>query len=335
MRRSWGGVLVLATMAMLAAGCSTPPASQDDASPEPVSVSSALDRASVTVGQAVTWTIEIERAAEVEIEVEDPGSTVGGLAVVDSRREEETLRSGRVRERRLVRMRPDVSGSYVIPEVVVRWRLQAAQGTDPAPWSTESAARLFLEAEGLDVVSAEDGGDIRDIKALEPRPPLPWKPVAAALAGLLVLALGWWAWRRWRARRAVAPPPAPPWEVAWARLEALRQLDLEDEASLRAFHFELSEIVRAYVEGRFELNATDLTTEEIVAALDETGAFGGAPREALLRTLAATDRVKFARYQPGSEEVGRVWDDALFLVESTRPIGPESAESAGSAQVAA
>ena len=55
---------------------------------------------------------------------------------------------------------------------------------------------------------------------------------------------------------------------------------------MRRFHFEISEVIRAYVENRFFLNATDLTTEEIVAQLGDLRGLDGDSSERLRGFLA-------------------------------------------------
>lgn len=314
MRRS---LPALALALAVAAACGAPPA-VEEAPPEPVVVDSSLDRAEVTVGQVATWTVEVEHDPTLEVDLDDPGARVGGVAIEDTRREEETLRSGRVRQQRTFRLRPDVAGSYVLPEVVVRHRPRA-EGAEGG-WQELTAPRIFLEAKALDVVAAEDGGDIRDIKPLEPRPTPPWGWIAAGVVGALALVAAIWGWRRWRRSRPAHVAPAAPWDIAFARLEALRGLDLHDEATLRRFHDEVSEISRGYVEARFGLNATDMTTEEIVDHVGELGALHPSARAGLLRALAAADRVKFALHLPAEAEVQQVWDDALLVVESTREL---------------
>ena len=96
------------------------------------------------------------------------------------------------------------------------------------------------------------------------------------------------------------------------------------DAAVRRFYFALSEIVRAYVEGRFGLNATDLTTEEILSSLSRLPLDPGHDR-GLRAFLADTDRVKFAAHRPERGEITTLLDWARRFVEETRPVEPEAA----------
>jgi hypothetical protein len=95
--------------------------------------------------------------------------------------------------------------------------------------------------------------------------------------------------------------------------------------ALRNYYFEISVVLRTYVEGRFFLNATDLTTEEILenlGRLDLRHEDGGV----LQRFLVDSDLVKFAAHVPSRDEIRRTWDRALRFVEGTKP---QEAEAVG------
>ena len=63
-------------------------------------------------------------------------------------------------------------------------------------------------------------------------------------------------------------PRIPPYDLAIQELERLRRTDFSNLRELRRYYFAVSAVVRAYVEGRFGLNATDLTTEEILSRME-------------------------------------------------------------------
>ena len=66
------------------------------------------------------------------------------------------------------------------------------------------------------------------------------------------------------------------------------------------------------------MNATDLTTEEIVGQLDAVRGLAGDDSDRLRHFLSATDQVKFAAYEPSEEEISQTYEGALGFVEATR-----------------
>ena len=66
---------------------------------------------------------------------------------------------------------------------------------------------------------------------------------------------------------------------------------------MKAYHIEVSEILRRYVEGRFNVPALEMTTWEIADGL-ERARVGREFREGLRRFLDQCDLVKFAKVRP-------------------------------------
>jgi hypothetical protein len=112
--------------------------------------------------------------------------------------------------------------------------------------------------------------------------------------------------------------------LALAALSALGDVDPDDEKAVRQWHFRISEIIRLYVEQRFGLNATDLTTEEILALAAQRADFDGETKQILREFLQATDAVKFASYRPPTDLIHGVKASARTLVQNTIPRAVES-----------
>ncbi len=129
-------------------------------------------------------------------------------------------------------------------------------------------ARTITEGEGGDVARMTD---IHDIKPLE-RIGYPfnytriifWCVVAVILSALIVAAIRWF---RKRARKGkCAPPPLPPHELAFQQLRALAAMK---DPGCRDFYFDLSGILRGYLQGRYGLDALEMTTEELLPKISQ------------------------------------------------------------------
>ncbi len=173
---------------------------------------------------------------------------------------------------------------------------------------------------------------IREIKPLQPIDRArPWLWIAGAIA--LVLAAGGGARvlagrrvaRRTRRRRRRRRCPRT--RSRWRRSTAWPPSEPVGDAAVRRYYFALSEIVRAYIEGRFGLNATDLTSEEIVASLDRLDLPDERTPSACARSSPTPTRVKFAAHRPQRAEIGAVLDWARRFVEATRPVEPAPGSS--------
>jgi hypothetical protein len=135
--------------------------------------------------------------------------------------------------------------------------------------------------------SAEDIRDIRGPKVL----PKAWA-VPLVLAAAVVLALCIYAiW--YRRHRGVRPSILTLSEQTLERLEKTRPL--MRQATVREFGIAASEVIRSYLERRFEVGATQRTTEEFLHTLLQSSDEALARHRRLLADfLQQCDLVKFA-----------------------------------------
>jgi hypothetical protein len=139
-------------------------------------------------------------------------------------------------------------------------------------------------------VLADAVGDIRDIRGPKALPGSSLLP--ALLAGAVVVALC--AYVLWRRRHRVIQHPTPTLsERTLLRLEGTRALMRPETA--RAFGIAASEVIRDYIEKRFEVVATQRTTEEFLQTLLQSTNEALARHRLLLAVfLQQCDIVKFA-----------------------------------------
>ena len=300
-----------------------------DASRPPVETRASVDKAVATTGDLITYRVVVEYDRAFEVFFPEPGAEIAGFRIVDLGEEEPVVRGERLIEERWYRLRADLVGSYVLPPIAVDYRpldLEKPTSSDPDASESEVAERfstvetsaIFVEVESV----LPQGGEAQDIRGLKPlrrvERPVPWDWLGGGAAALILVGLALWYYLR-RRRRRDEVPPEPAHVVAFRALDALRSMDFTDPLEIRRFYFAVSEVVRAYVEGRFGLNATDLTTEEILAEVTDLRDLEEEPREHLRRFLLDTDRVKFADQPAGEAEVEATYEAALGFVEETLP----------------
>ncbi len=134
--------------------------------------------------------------------------------------------------------------------------------------------------------------------------------IAAGLAGLYYL-------RRRRLDKLVRIFK-PAHEIAYERLQALVKDDLINAGKLKEFYERISDILRHYIEHRFELRAPERTTEEFLIELQWTDILSASDKESVGEFLKHCDLVKFAKYNPTSEQIQRTFDLVKDFIEKTR-----------------
>ena len=205
----------------------------------------------------------------------------------------------------------------------------------PTTSSTNSAAP-FLNDSGA-ATNAAATQEIPDIRGLKDVMDIPtgnewvlWLIVAAAALVLIGVA-AWFVRRRLASRREelAPPPPPPPHVVAWERLQ--RALGLIHEAE--QFCTEVSQIIRVYLEERFNLHAPDRTTEEFLFELQSSQRLVCEHKQLLADFLGECDMVKFAKVEPPEQELRNLHEAASRLVGETQPSLREETVGEGEAQV--
>jgi hypothetical protein len=286
---------------------------QDESEAQPVApvrVTAHVASADVVPGRPFELVVEVDRAEAATFELPDLGPKIQGLVVLDDKADPPERGGGRVLLRHRWTLKAPLSGTYHIPGIEAPWT------TPDGQVGTAGSGPILIEAALRG--GAEEGVDegLRDIKAVVAPPwnPRPWMVGAATL--LLLLGLGLWFWRR-RRRKEPAPPVQPPHEVALRALGALLQDErLRDPGS---FAFDLSEVLRRYLEGRFGFLAWRMTTAEVLRSMPRELAAQRKVEQAVREVLEASDRVKFARDVVTADEL-RAWADQVRdVVEATRP----------------
>jgi len=164
--------------------------------------------------------------------------------------------------------------------------------------------------------------DIRDIKPPEVIPDgLAWLWWTLAAIAVVVLGIVLWRLLQKRSARIAAPPVIPAHIRARQKLaDALAYL-----SEPKTFCTLVSDTARFYLEERFQFHAPERTTEEFLRELGGTKLLLPEQKESLGEFLASCDLVKFAKYEPGENELRALHSSALRLVDETEPTIDEPA----------
>lgn len=149
--------------------------------------------------------------------------------------------------------------------------------------------------------------------------------VAAALAAV---ALMYRNYRRHGSILVPKPKPIDPYAEAKAALEDLRRRRLAESGQEKEFYTHLIDILRLYLQRRFDINAMEMSSTQILESLrrnPETR--DNQPR--IKQILELADFVKFAKVRPMPDDNVKAFQAIEQFVESTKPApAPETAAEA-------
>src|SRR5690606_32494634 len=184
---------------------------------------------------------------------------------------------------------------------------------------------LLLEVQSVEV---DTSAAIFDIKQPLPEPfsIIDWlKDNWIWLTAILLAALGIYFLIRYLKRekpietQEKPTPKIPAHILALQQLKELQEKQLWQNGKIKAYHSEISEILRTYIEERYKVNALEETTAEIMFGLR----LHQIPEEVkmkLSQTLTLADLVKFAKEQPLPQENENSLVFAMTFVEATKLI---------------
>lgn len=182
---------------------------------------------------------------------------------------------------------------------------------------------LFSQPITLTVESiiTSDSADIKDLKPLQEagKKPLWWLLLIIILACCIgAFITGKHLFKRFK-KSETPPPPKPPYEEAVDALKELENKRYLEKGLIREYVFELSEIFKRYIARRFEINAEEFTTEEMIAWSGVSN-LDKKYRSSIEWFFRTSDPVKFAKFIPDSEILVRFINEIRQFLEATKPL---------------
>lgn len=125
----------------------------------------------------------------------------------------------------------------------------------------------------------------------------------------------------------------PPYDLAKMRLSKLKDRHLPENGHEKEYYTELVDILREYLQGRFGINAMEMTSSQILKALRSNPETRLSAPE-IQEVLAIADFVKFAKVRPLPDDNIKSYNRAMEFVDSTKPAPepePEQPENGAAA----
>ena len=308
------GIISL-SLVFLTAGV-RPAAARADGSPEDARLSSRLDRDSVLIGDRVKWSVQVNLKEGESFEFEKPAEPVAeGIETVSAFRVD-TLRNRRGVldvEGSMVLTSFD-SGSFFLPPLAVN--VTRGDGTRET---------LIYEGPTLEVTTVPvdtANFEMLDIKG-QIKYPLTFAEMWPWLLGALLLGAGIFFLVRYiryrRENRDFFGRPVvvdPPHIVALRSLEHIRNRKLWQNNKQKEFYSEVTDAIRQYIDGQYEVPAMEMTTSEIFDGLKGAD-IDPALLEKLQELFSTADYVKFAKHNASDMENEEAIPLAVRFVNTT------------------
>ena len=285
-----------------------------------LTLQASVDKSEITVGDLVTYTLTIRHTEDEHI-IRTPETTeLFGPFEVRQFRTIPTKRTkqGALEERAEYLLTAYETGDRQIPAASVVFVTSSGDTNQVRSQEMTIRVESVLAQLGADPQHLGEA-DIKDIKppsAIKGRG-LGWLVWAGAI-GLVALAMGSYVWYKHRLelwRRRVTRIEKPVNELAEFDKIAIR--DLLQKREYKTLHILLSEALRRYIERRWDIDAMERTTYEIVEMLRNHDV--RSDHVAMVQDyLDDCDLVKFAKYVPPLETMQGMVERAKEIVRNTQ-----------------
>lgn len=277
-----------------------------------IEATAAVDKTSIQIGDKITYAITVKAKKNIEVEfpqilpenlagfaIKDFGSSVKGLFG------EKTIKQWYLLD-------TYVSGEHIIPATAVKYRAKGQ--TD---WQELSVNEVKIEVKSV-LDNAPNRADIRDIRGPKRFASKIWLYTLTVLAVLLIIG-GVFSFILLKKKKEEAKaPPLLAHIIAYEALVALEKKDYIHKGQTKAYYIELSDIVRRYLENRFNIRAPEMTTEEFLIKVKVDSSLSLEHKGLLRDFLTNCDLVKFAKYQPAETEASLALASARKLIDQTK-----------------
>ena len=186
----------------------------------------------------------------------------------------------------------------------------------------QSQALPFL----VNTIAVDTTAAIRDIKGIAKVPltfkeVLPYLLISIAVVAVIALLI-WFIVKHERKNKPQkkvvkkAKPKEKPHITALKELEKLKIKKLWQNGQVKQYYSELTDILRTYIDGRYDINAMEMISSDILKELD-TANLPQHLRKELEQTLTIADLVKFAKMEPLPDDHDRCFKQAVDFVQET------------------
>jgi len=283
-----------------------------------ITVNSAVDKDKILIGDVVTYSVQVAHDENIELQMPALAANLGAFEIRDYKVLDPVKRDKEIVEQTNYSISTFDTGEFEIPGLAVQFR-----ATGDSTWQTIKSEPILITVASLD---PDSSGDIRDIK-MPVTPPRDYRAIikwsVVGLLGLALIAFIIYYIKRRRQGKSLLPrrarPQRPAHEIALEALDALVGSDLLSRGEVKEYYTRLSDIVRQYIENRYFIMALEMTTTQLLRAMQEASL--AEMNVATIADLFSTcDLVKFAAFIPDATTHEKKTQSAYDFVNETKLI---------------
>ena len=282
----------------------------------PLTVHVRIDKNKLTIAETILLEFEAAVTPDFKVNMPKVDKVLENFGIIDWENLGDKLdENNNVISTYQYRLEPFLSGSFQIPAFTFEFfDINDAENKKheltTEPVEIEVTSLLGEQRANLQIAAIED------VLEMPEKPSYWWVGLlgTAGVAAILYLCL---YLRRKRVKELIRIFK-PAHEIAYDRLRKLVAQDLVNAGKFKEFYECISDILRHYIEHRFNLKAPERTTEEFLTELSSADILPQSDQQRLAEFLTHCDLVKFAKHTPTSEQIQTTFNLVKDFIETTK-----------------
>lgn len=294
-----------------------------------IKITASIDTNQILIGDQVAVLLHAEAADSMSLRFPVFKDTmVSGVEIISAGSIDTLSRTGGILslQQRLVVTAFD-TGAFMLPAGPF------VTGRGDTAWG----AKMFLSVNTMDVDTTKGPADIKmpyaaPITFEEILPYLWMGLLALLLIGAGVYGYLYWKRKQMSQRPIIVIPSDPPHIIAYRELDRIKEQKLWQQEKYKLYYSCLGDVLRQYIEHKFQVPALEQTSDELLRAIQQKGIVKHESFALLQTVLQTADLAKFAKAQPSPDENEQNFKNAFDFVSQTKLIGIQVADAAESGQ---
>lgn len=282
----------------------------------PAKVTASIDSTVVEMGSRARITVNVNDPSRTGtlVDAPKPGTTTGDIDIIEVN--VDTVPAGYTYDILIQAFTP---GMATLPP------FRYAVGADTADSDILTLKVLPVELDSLETINPMES------IANAPSRWYDWIPdwIVWVILALALIAAGLCLWLVYRKNGTLIVrhvKPVDPYELAMTELARLRERKLAETGQEKEYYTSLVDILRTYLDGRFGINAMEMSSTQILASLRENPDTRG-NHTCIKQILELADFVKFAKVRPMPDDNIKTYNNVVQFVEETKPAPAPEAEA--------
>jgi len=285
-----------------------------------VTATAEVSKEAIQLGEELPLVIKVERPESIVVDWPKMLGNIGAFEILSySQKQTTSLENGNVSESQTISLTSFDEGVFAIPGLVFKYRDNNRQ-------KQVQTTGIKVGVRSVAIDTTQSFLPIKDIAAID----VPmidyikyylnkYKWVLIILLLALVAAFLFWKWYRGKEEAIDETPKeiVPAHITALEKLRGIEKQQLWQQGEIKIFYSQITDVLREYVEHKFEVSAMESTTDEILEGLHKTD-INPALSSKLKQLLTDADLVKFAKATPSQDMHKQKLKDAFVFVEHSK-----------------